>query len=74
MKDYEKFFNRMEDFRIETRFYDNGESFEIEELYQAFKERIHFDTKGELTELREFRDKAFEAYPNIDIDIESLDT
>ena len=46
MKDYEKFFNRMEDFRIETRFYDNGESFEIEELYQAFKERIHFDTKG----------------------------
>jgi hypothetical protein len=28
----------------------------------------------ELIELREFRDKAFLAYPNIDIDIERIDT
>ena len=27
----------------------------------------------ELIELREFREKAFSAYPNIDVDIENLD-
>ena len=40
MKDYEEFFKSMEDYRIETRFYENGGSFEIEELYQAFKARL----------------------------------
>ena len=40
MEGYEKFFNKMVDYRIETRFYENGESFEVEELYQAFKARL----------------------------------
>jgi len=36
----EQFFARMQDYRVETRFYENGESFEVEELYQAFKARM----------------------------------
>jgi hypothetical protein len=40
MKDYEKFFSRMADYTIESRFYENGESFQVEELYEAFKARL----------------------------------
>lgn len=38
--DYQQFFSDMDDFRIEGRFYENGQSFTIEELYQAFKARM----------------------------------
>lgn len=37
---YEKFFEKMKDYRVESKFFENQESFEIEELYQAFKARF----------------------------------
>ena len=40
MSDYKEFFNRLEDYKFEGRFYDNGQSFTAEELYQAFKARL----------------------------------
>ena len=48
MEDYSEFFKRMEDYRIESRFYENGASFEIEELYQAFKARVYEELKDKI--------------------------
>jgi len=43
-----KFFKKMEDYRIISRFYENQESFSVEEMYQAFKERLIDELKVEL--------------------------
>ena len=43
-----KFFKKMEDYRIISRFYENQESFSVEEIYQAFKERLIDELKVEL--------------------------
>ena len=48
MEDYNEFFKRMEDYRIETRFYENCASFEIEALYQAFKARSYDELKDQI--------------------------
>lgn len=40
MSDWEIFFRRLADYNFETRFYEQGECFEVEELYQAFKARM----------------------------------
>ena len=38
--DYKKFFEKMEDQRIRSNFYEHDESFTVEELYHAFKARL----------------------------------
>lgn len=38
--EWRDFFKDAEDYRIETRFYENGFSFTLEEMYQAFKARV----------------------------------
>ena len=48
MTDYSEFFDRMAGSKFETRFYENDESFQIEELYQAFKARVYSELKDDL--------------------------
>jgi len=40
MTDYKEFFNRLEDYKVDANFYECGERFSVEDLYQAFKDRL----------------------------------
>lgn len=37
--DWQKFFEEHKDYQVETYFYENRNSFSLEEMYQAFKAR-----------------------------------
>ena len=40
MMDWDKFFKEHKDYTVLSSFYENRRDFSLEELYQAFKERI----------------------------------
>lgn len=41
------FFNDLEDYRVSSRFFENENTFTIEEMYQAFKQRLMVELQQE---------------------------
>lgn len=48
MNAQERFFYDMRDYRVVSKFYENEQTFSVEDLYQAFKGRFYEETKAQI--------------------------